>query len=54
VPLVVSSDAHAIAGLEGLRWGVQVARRAWAAAGDVLNTRDLDDMVRRLRRHRRR
>jgi len=52
VSLVVSSDAHATAGLEGLRWGVQVARRAWATADDVLNTLDLDGLRGRLRRHR--
>jgi len=53
VPLVVNSDAHATAGLESLRWGVQVARRAWAGTADVLNTLDLDALRHRLRRNRR-
>jgi DNA polymerase (family 10) len=40
--LVISSDAHSVAGLGALRWGVTVARRAWLTADDVLNTRPLD------------
>jgi len=52
VALVISSDAHAADGLEGLRWGVQVARRAWAGRDDVLNTSDVDGLRGRLRRHR--
>ena len=51
--LVVSTDAHSTAELGRLKWGVQVARRAWVGRDDVLNTRDLDDMRRLLRRHRR-
>ena len=29
--LVISTDAHSVAALDHLRWGVQMARRAWAA-----------------------
>jgi DNA polymerase (family 10) len=50
--LVIDSDAHSAAGLDGLRWGVLVARRAWLAAGDVLNTRPVDELRAGLRRHR--
>jgi DNA polymerase (family 10) len=53
VRLVVSSDAHAVTALGTLRWGVSVARRAWAGPEDVLNTRGLDDLRHLLRRHRR-
>jgi DNA polymerase (family 10) len=49
--LVVSSDAHAVAGLHNIRWGVGVCRRAWATPGDVLNTRPLDAFRSALRRN---
>jgi DNA polymerase (family 10) len=39
---VVSSDAHAVADLSYLRWGVDMARRGWLTRQDVLNTLDLD------------
>ena len=50
--LVISTDAHSVAALHNQRWGVQIARRAWAGAGDVLNTRGLDDLRASLRRNR--
>ena len=53
VALVISTDAHAVTALDRLRWGVQMARRAWASAEDVLNTRGLDALRARLRRNRR-
>ena len=52
VRLVVSTDAHAVNALPTLRWGVTMARRAWATADDVLNTRGLADLRRLLRRSR--
>jgi DNA polymerase (family 10) len=51
--LVISSDAHSIAAFGALRWGVNVARRAWLTPDDVLNTRPVDDFRRGLRRGRR-
>ena len=50
VRLVISSDAHSVNALRVLRWGVLVARRAWLAPGDVLNTRSFDDFRAALRR----
>ena len=41
VRLVVSTDAHSVTALGNLRWGVQIARRAWIEPGHVLNTLDL-------------
>jgi len=41
VKLVISSDAHAVSELDFPRWGVLVARRAWATTGDVLNAQPL-------------
>jgi DNA polymerase (family 10) len=52
VPLVIVSDAHSQAALGVVRWGVQIARRAWATAGDVLNTKPLAALRASLRRHR--
>ena len=52
VKLVISTDAHAPAGFDLLRWGVTVARRAWAEPIDVLNTQPLEAFRASLRRHR--
>lgn len=35
--LSINTDAHSIEGLDEMRLGIQVARRAWATAGDVIN-----------------
>ena len=51
VRLVVSTDAHSVAALTNLRWGVHMARRAWASPDDVLNTRGLADLRGMLRRN---
>ena len=53
IPLVISTDAHSVNALSRLQWGVQVARRAWVQAGDVINTRPVDEMRASLRRNRR-
>ena len=53
VRLVISTDAHAVGALNNLRWGVQMARRAWATPHDVLNTRGLNELRDSLRRNRR-
>ena len=50
--LVVDSDAHSPTALGNMRWGVTVARRAWLAASDVLNTRMPEAFRASLRRHR--
>jgi DNA polymerase (family 10) len=50
--LVISSDAHSVKAFATLDLGVRVARRAWATAADVLNTRPLAELRRQLRRHR--
>ena len=51
--IVISTDAHSATALGNLRWGVQVARRAWLRAQDVLNTRPVDGLKAALRRNRR-
>ncbi len=39
VPISIGPDAHEPAGLADVRWGVGIARKGWATAKDVLNTR---------------
>jgi DNA polymerase (family 10) len=38
IRFVVAADAHSMAGLRNLRWGVDMARRGWLRRADVLNT----------------
>jgi DNA polymerase (family 10) len=47
VPVVCSTDAHSVQGLDNMRLAVTTARRGWAAAADVLNTRPLAEILRR-------
>jgi DNA polymerase (family X) len=52
VKLLIDSDAHSPAALGNLRWGVAIARRAWLAPVDVLNTGPVDIVRAALRRQR--
>jgi DNA polymerase (family 10) len=45
VPIVVSTDAHSVRGLGNMRLAVHTARRGWATAADVVNTRPLDEVL---------
>ena len=51
--IVISTDAHSAVALGNVRWGIQVARRAWLTPDAVLNTRPVEEMQRLLRRNRR-
>jgi DNA polymerase (family 10) len=51
VRLAVSTDAHSVAALGNIRFGVQMARRAWASPDDVVNTRSLEELRSLLRRN---
>jgi len=46
VPVVCSTDAHSVQGLANMRLAVTTARRGWATAADVLNTRPLAEILR--------
>ena len=48
--LVISTDAHSIASLGLMRYGVMTARRGWATAKDVINTYSLAELRKWLRR----
>jgi len=52
VAIVISTDAHSRGAFRHLRWGVQMARRAWLTKEDVLNTGSVDEFRARLRRNR--
>jgi len=47
VPIVVSTDAHSVRGLGNMRLAVHTARRGWATPVDVVNTRPLEEVLRR-------
>jgi DNA polymerase (family 10) len=49
VPIVCSTDAHSVRGLDNMELSVRTARRGWATAGDVLNTRPLGSILDRRR-----
>ena len=49
VPIAISSDAHRTQDFAGLRFGIGQARRGWLEAKDVLNTRPLWEVRRRLK-----
>ncbi|MGH7335966.1 MAG: DNA polymerase/3'-5' exonuclease PolX [Myxococcota bacterium] len=48
--LAISTDAHSATALGHQRWGLAMARRAWATPADILNTRSLQDLRALLRR----
>jgi DNA polymerase (family 10) len=50
--MIISTDAHAPTALGWMRWGVNVARRAWLRPEDVMNTRPVDAFRASLRRAR--
>ena len=45
VPLVISTDAHTVEGLDNVRYGVAVARRGWCEPHHILNTLPLKDFL---------
>ena len=47
VQIVCSTDAHSTAGLDNMIYSVATARRGWATAADVVNTRPLSEILKR-------
>jgi len=45
VEIVCSTDAHSVAGLGNMTLAVATARRGWATAANVVNTRPLDSIL---------
>jgi DNA polymerase (family 10) len=46
VPIVCSTDAHSAQGLAGMEYSVHTARRGWATAEQIVNTRPLSSLTR--------
>jgi DNA polymerase (family 10) len=46
----VSTDAHSLADLDLIRFGVDQARRGWLEPEDVINTKSLKDLKKMLKR----
>jgi DNA polymerase (family X) len=44
VKLAVDTDAHSVSALDYMRYGVMNARRGWATADDVVNTREWPEL----------
>jgi DNA polymerase (family 10) len=49
VPVVASTDAHSIRGLGNMQLAIATARRGWATASDIVNTRPLGKLPLRRR-----
>jgi len=52
VQLVISTDAHKTAHFDNMVFGVSVARRGWLEKGDVLNTLNYGNLLKRLKKMR--
>ncbi|MGJ0502618.1 MAG: DNA polymerase/3'-5' exonuclease PolX [Methylocystis sp.] len=50
VRIAISTDAHSIAALDYMRFGIDQARRGWLEPDDVINTRSLAELNSLLRR----
>jgi DNA polymerase (family 10) len=50
VAIAINPDAHAIAGLRDVTFGVGIARKGGLERGDIVNTRTLDEVLRLFRR----
>jgi DNA polymerase (family 10) len=47
VAIICNTDAHSAAGLDNITLSVATARRGWATAANVLNTRPLEALLSR-------
>ena len=43
--IAINPDAHALKGLDDVRYGIGIARKGWLTAGDVLNTRSASEVA---------
>lgn len=47
IKLVINPDAHSVEGLDNVRWGVDVARKAGATAAEIVNCHDIEAFLER-------
>ena len=52
VPISIGADAHNVAGLSYVDYGIGMARKGWLAAEDILNTKPAEEFVAYARRRR--
>ena len=45
VTIEIGPDAHSTAALDNVHFGIGMARKAWLEAGEILNTRSMDDVL---------
>lgn len=50
IPIIISTDAHSVTGLDVMQWGICQARRAGLTAKDVANSRPWGEFKKLLRR----
>ncbi len=50
VRIAIDTDAHSLEHLDGMRYGVSVARRGWLTKKDVLNTLPLDELLKSIKK----
>jgi DNA polymerase (family X) len=49
VPISLGTDAHSAGGLQMMRFGIGIARRAWLGKSDILNCLSLEKLKKRLK-----
>ncbi|MFL5459763.1 MAG: PHP domain-containing protein, partial [Gemmatimonadales bacterium] len=52
VVISIGADAHSVSGLSYVEFGINMARKGWLGAGNILNTRPAGDFVAYARRRR--
>lgn len=50
IKFIINTDSHAIAQLDNMKYGLDVARRGWCTKDDIVNTLPLADFLRVLKR----
>jgi len=45
IKVPVNQDAHTLAGIDDMRYGIGIARKGWLRADDVLNTLDIEALL---------
>ncbi len=45
IKIPIDPDAHALAGIDDMRYGIGIARKGWLRAIDVLNTMETNDLL---------
>jgi DNA polymerase (family 10) len=45
VTIEIGPDAHSVAALDNVHFGIGLSRKAWLEAGEILNTRGADDII---------